>query len=657
MKKLLILMVLLTNVVQTMDGQLFRTRKAIRALKIAQKYINENRLEEAKAQLQQTIQIKDNFAVAYRELGKVHLLLEEYEEAIVAYEKSFALNPKLSRAAYYECGEAYFRLSKFDTAAIYFSQYEDLKGTRYTNAKKEKDLEKEHDVKAEIRRENYAFALEAVKNPVLEVPPSNLGPKINTPFNDYLPTISGDGLLLIYTTEKTYSPLETPTGENIYVSKKVEDEWTQSASFDNNLNTEVNEGMAKFASNERYMYFAGCQRDDSEGGCDIYEAQLRDNLLKEIRHLEGGVNSRYWDSQPSITCDGSMMFFSSNREGGLGGADIWVSYRKLNGTWSEAENLGPIINTPGDEESPFIAPDGLTLYFSSTGHPGMGDGDLFMTRLDMLSDGSWEWREPLNLGYPINTPFQEVGLFIKPDGKTALFASSRLGGAGGLDIYDFELPEDYQPYEMVLLEGRVTDEFSEEPLTLSLDVMRNGHKWELQTDEDGWYFICLPAKKAYAFQVNHLDYEYYMEAAFLAAQDNSIPFRFDIALIPKRRPTMPLAKNEPTQLTYSFYFDFDTYALNEKIRGQLKELVQKLETEEGWGVEVIGFTDDIGNRAYNQMLSEQRAKAIVEYLNNAGIEVKTIRQEGRGAIASTGTVDDEEEDKAKNRRVEVIIRK
>ncbi len=647
------LVILFLFCVQPAEAQMFTTLKAIRSLRTAQSLVDAGKLIEAKKELETTIKIKNDFAVAYRELGRVCLELYEFQNAIDAYEKSFALDPALSRAAYFECGEAYFRLSKFDTAATYFSQYDIMKDARYTNAKKETSLESEHDSRITTRTENYLFALEAIKAPTLGLGegPFNVGEKINSPKDEYLPSISGDGLILIYTTQQTTNPLGATTGENIFISKNIKKQWTDGESFSLDVNTEFNEGMAKFAADERFVYFAGCSREDAMGGCDIYEMRLNNLDLLEINPLKGRINSTGWDSQPSISCDGMVMYFASSREGGYGGSDIWRSFRMDDGTWSSAENLGASINTPGDEEAPFIASDGVTLYFSSTGHPGMGDGDIFMTRIQQVNDVIWSWLEPYNLGYPINSPFQEVGLFVKPDGKTAYYASSRLEGQGGLDIYEFTLPEHFQPYDMVFIEGQVKDEFTEEPLELTLDVMRNGKKWEVQTDKDGWYFMCLPTQKAYAFQVNNPEYEYYMEAAFLPAQNNSIPFRFDISLIPKRRVTKPVNIG-PQELTFDIYFDFDNFALDDKARGQLKELVGKLETESGWEVEIIGYTDDLGNVAYNQMLSEQRAKAVVTYLDNAGIKVKSIRQEGKGPVKS-----DENNEREKNRRVEIVIRK
>jgi outer membrane protein OmpA-like peptidoglycan-associated protein/tetratricopeptide (TPR) repeat protein len=635
------------------NSNLFKTLKAVKSLKTAQRYINKNDFETAKIHLKKTIRIKKDFAVAHRELGKVYLMLNEFEEAVKSYETSFDLNSKLSRAAYYECGEAHFRLGDFETAAELFKQYEDLKGTRYTNKRRESDLETQHDRSAKQRRLNYQFALEAVKNPTAEQP-NNLGGTVNSNFDEYLPSMAGNGDILIFTSEKTYSPVDMPTGENVFIVKKDATEWLDPVGISPLINSPVNEGMAKLAADERYMYFAACQRDDSKGGCDIYKATLDNYRVDAVRPLEGQLNSEFWDSQPSITCDGKTMYFSSSREGGYGGADIWVSFQRPDESWSEAVNLGPEINTDGDEEAPFIAPDGKTMYFASTGLPGMGDGDIFMTRY--IKDGvGWKWTKPQNLGYPINSTFQEVGIYLKSDGYTAYLASSRLGGFGGLDIYEVELGENFQPNNMVLVEGKVTDNITGEPLKVEMDILREDDKWLIKSDENGRYFICLSAKQAYAFTVAQPSYEYFSEAAFLAEQDNSIPFRFDISLTPNELPSRDELTVEDNEVSMNFYFDFDDFSLNTQTRNQLEKLISKLKSEPDWEIEVIGYADNIGSSAYNQLLSEKRAQSIVTYLQDAGITVSKVRQEGRGAVSSSSIGGGSSSDK--DRRVEVIMRK
>ncbi len=631
-----------------------KTLKAVNALKTAQKYINKSDFETAKIHLKRTIRIKKNFAVAHRELGKVYLMLKEYENAISAYEKSFDLNPRLSRAAYYECGEAHFRLGDFDTAAKLFKKYESLKDTRYTNKKRESELETTHDASAKLRRQNYKFAQEAIKNPTSDHP-LNLGGTVNSTYDEYLPSMASNGDILVFTSEKTYSAVDMPTGENIFIVKKDLGAWLDPIGISPLINSPVNEGMAKFAADERYMYFAACEREDSKGGCDIYKATLDQYKISKVRPLEGELNSEFWDSQPAITCDGQTIYFSSSREGGYGGADIWVSYLRPDGAWSPAQNLGPDINTAGDEEAPYVAPDGQTLYFASTGLPGMGDGDLFITK-QVKKDDKYVWGKPVNLGYPINSTFQEVGIYLKPDGYTAYFASGRLGGFGGLDVYEVELNEEFQPNEMVLVQGQVTDNLTGEPLDRTeVEIIREDRKWELITDEEGRYFLCLRSSQAYAFTVAVANYEYFSEAAFLPQQDNSIPFSFDISLIPNNIPIREEEVSELAEIKMNFYFDFDDFSLNTKTRNQLQKLIVRLAKEPNWEVEVIGYADNIGSTAYNQLLSEKRAQSIVTYLTDEGIKVSNVRQEGRGAssassLSISGT-------SQKDRRVEVILRK
>ena len=639
-----------------MDAQsinFVKTLKAVNSLKTAQKFINTSDFETAKIHLEKTIKIKDDFAVAYRELGKVHLMLSEYEDAVQAYEKSFDLNPKLSRAAYYECGECHFRISNFDVAATYFKQYQTMKNTRYTNKRREVALEVKYDSEAKQRRENYEFAMEAIKHPVSDKPVS-LGGKVNSTYDEYLPSMSGDGNMLIFTSERTYSTVDMPTGENIFIIKKDLGSWLDPLSISPMINSPVNEGMAKLAADERYMYFAACQREDSKGGCDIYRAVLDNFRVDAVRPLEGELNSEGWDSQPAITCDGRTMYFSSSRDGGYGGADIYVSFLRPDGSWSEAQNLGAGINSEGDEEAPYIAPDGNTMFFASTGLPGMGDGDIFVTFREK-SDKDYYWTKPKNLGYPINSTFQEVGFVLKPDGYSGYLASSRIGGFGGLDIMEVEIPEEYQPARTVLLEGRVTDDLTGAPLEVDIEIIRNDDKWKIQSDEDGYYFLCLSAKQAYSFSVAVPNYEYFSEAAFLAEQDNSIPFRFDIALIPNNIPIRKDDDDTPSRISMNIYFDFDDFALNDQARAQLDKLIEKLENDPEWEVEVIGYTDNVGSTAYNQILSEKRAESVVTHLEDADVIVNKVRQEGRGASTSSSV--DSLRGSSKDRRVEVVLRK
>lgn len=620
------------------------TSSAKQSLQYAQGFINDKDYKRAEKQLKHTIKIKDDFAIAYRELGKVYIELQKYELAIETLERSFALDKELSRAALFECGEAYFQLGTTDTAFDYFEQFQAMKHGKYANKSKESGLELTYELHLEERERNLAFIQQMDTNQ-FRIRPVPLSQHINSKHDDYLPTITSDGMSLVYTRQQISGD------ENVMISHFDEGEWQEGRSFGNTINTNKNEGMAKFEAHGKAFYFAGCMRSDTEGGCDIYKADWENGEVSSVERLDGNLNSTFWDSQPSITCDGQFMYFSSTRkEGSQGGSDIWVSRRMTNGEWNIPINLGPIVNTPGDEEAPFISSDGSTLYFTSNTHPGQGDGDLFMT-----TRTGGKWSTPMNMGYPINSPGKELGFYVQADGKTAYFSSARKGGQGGLDIYKIELPKVMKPATIVHLEGYVLDVNTRKPIESEVKVSRKGAEWNMQTDEEGWFYICLPANKGYSFQVEHEGYEYYIGAQYLVEQDNVAPVKFEIELEPRKaKPELVSKGPVVTKKTKQFFFEFDSYKITQTAKKDLKSLVQLLKKEEDWRVEVVGYADKNGDIKYNQMLSEKRAGSIVNYLKDAGIKVdKVVKHEGRG---SAGISDDDEEAR-QNRRVDVVLRR
>lgn len=624
------------------DTEFIETNSAKKSLRFAQDFINKGKLEKARKQLKHTIKIKEDFAVAHRELGMVCLELDRFTEAIEAYELSFELDDKLSRAAFFECGEAHFKSGDIEMALHYFQKYQDLTGKSYANKQKESDLEIEYDLLLPERMNSCNYITQMDTSGVY-VQPVNMGKNINSKYDDYLPTITSDGAHLVYTrTEKGRN-------QNILTSRFKDLNWQKSKSFGSQLNTNKNEGMAKFEAHGRSFYFAGCMREDTEGGCDIYQADLDNGEITAVTRLEGHLNSRFWDSQPSVTCDGTTMYFSSSREGGLGGADIWVSRRQKNGDWGYPENLGPSINTSGDEEAPYISNDGHTIYFSSTGHLGQGEGDLFIAR----HNGS-TWEKAINMDYPINSPAKEMGIYVQADGKTAFYSSARSGGRGGLDIYSIELAEKFQPKPIVQLEGTVVDAVSGEPVECTVKISRKEEKLSIQTNEEGWFFLCLPGDKGYSFQINEKGYEYLIDAQFLAAQDNKTPIKIALQLQPNNRARPELVAKgivEPQEKRVQFFFDFDSHDLSEQSITDLTALAAFLKKEHDWQLEVVGYADQKGDHQYNLRLSQLRARSIVDFLNRQGIDIKqVVRNEGKGSLGTQA-------EESRSRRVDVILRK
>lgn len=620
------------------------TNNAKESLRIAERFMNKGKINAAIKQLEHTVKIKKNFAIAHRLLGKTYLDTGQFKKAIKALEQSFEIDDKLSRAALFECGEAYFKLGDPELAMYFFNRYEKMKDNNYTNVKKESGLEITYDLMLEERKMNCDYVFNLDKSMIIDEP-YNLGKNINSKYDEYLPTITSDGKKLVFTRKLK------DINEDIYLSYRDGENWKKGKAYGNSLNTDENEGMARFEMHGKAFYFSGCMREDTEGGCDIYKATLKDDEIIEVSRLEGNLNSHEWDSQPSISCDGTKMFFSSTRKDGIGGGDIYLSSLMPNGDWGIPSNLGATINTKGDEEAPFIANDGKTLYFTSTGHPGQGDGDLFVSR---FKNGIWT--KPENLGYPINSTGKEIGMYVQGNGKTAYFASERMNGTGGLDIYTFELPEELRPIPMVHLEGFVNNEETKEPIETTIIISNSEDKFTAQSDETGWFFLCVPGNKGYSFQINEKGYEYFIDAQFLDAQDNTSNNIIKLPLIPKNNvKTVAVRKGSSVrEKRVQFFFDFDSFDLTQKAELELKELSKLLNREKEWKVEVVGYADNSGSAGYNKKLSEKRAKAIVSFLSEYGVTIETvIKTEGLGSIASAPNNDTS----SQSRRVDVVLRK
>lgn len=410
--------------------------------------------------------------------------------------------------------------------------------------------------------ECIAFRRQAKANPV-PFNPTNMGANVNSVYDEYLPTLTADGQTLILTRRDQQQ-------EDFYECRLQEDgQWSPARRMDEPLNSDNNEGAACISQDGRIMILTICEREDGFGRCDLYRSYQHDGKWSRPRNLGRTVNGASWESQPSLSIDGKTLYFVSTRPGGYGGYDIWKTTLR-DGHWTQPVNLGPSINTPGDEKSPFIAFDNKTFYFSSNGHMGMGGMDLFVA--ERIDDTAWS--RPKNLGYPINTLRDESSLIVSPDGSTAIFSSDQYGGIGLLDLYSFSLPEELRPQPV-----EYVDEIVE--AAPSLEV---GTSIELKN-------VSFETGKSNLYEISYVDLDKVVELMTL-------------------NPTMH--------------------------------------------IELGGHTDNVGNSAFNQKLSEQRAKAVYDYLIGKGISNSRLSYKGYGPsrpIADNST----EEGRSQNRRTEFTI--
>lgn len=601
----------------------------------AGKFIAANDYTKAITQLQEAINIDKGFAAAYQQLGDIYRKLQNYTSAKENYKKVLSINPAFHPLTYFGLAESEFNTGEYSDALVHFRKY----AASANLSEKSKELVNKY-------ISNSEFSIKAIEHPV-PYKPVNMGAGVNTNAQEYLPVLTADEETLIFTRRVNEN-------EDFFKSTKQAGNWNNSIYLSKNINTEAyNEGAQYISPDGMYLFFTGCNRPDGLGRCDIYLSRREGKDWSKPFNIGAPVNTAGWESQPSLSADGRTLYFTSTRPGGKGGYDIWKSDLKTDGSWTNPVNLGPNINTAYDEQSPFIHPDGQTLYFSSNGWPGLGNKDLFISRKDSSlhhSEGL-NWNKPENLGYPINTFGEESGLTIGSNGKTAFFASDHPGGFGGLDLYSFELPVDLRPKPVTYVKGKVIDKKTTGPLTARIRItnLKNGQVvYDDTNDEDsGEFLVSLAAGQNLALSVDKAGYLFYSEN-FSLDKPNSANKPFLISV--------PLQRFETgSSVTLrNVFFDTNKYELLPESRTELQQLVRFLTLNPRAGIEIRGHTDDIGDESVNQLLSENRAKAVYNYLIANKIDPSRLTVKGYG---ETKPVDDNatEEGRQKNRRTEFII--
>ncbi len=551
---------------------------------------------------------------------------DQFTEAINLYRKVIEINPDF-QIPYYKLAYAALSYGEFETALNYIKQYKEKKGNQIDAGK------------IAHTEAIAAFGTNAVKNPV-PFDSKNLGPAINSPLDEYFPGTTADEQTLIYTR------LEGNMTEEFYVSKKGNDQnWTKSFNMGQPINTDQNEGTVSISADGQYVFFTACNRANAEGSCDLYFSALDGDLWREPRSLGFPVNTRAWESQPSVSFDGRTLYFSSNRPGGYGEMDLWyTTYTK--GRWSPPINMGPEINTPGNEESPFIAKDDQTLYFSSDGHLGLGGNDLFISR----KQANGKWGQPENLGFPINSHKDERCLAIAANGVDAYIATERPGGLGGLDILGFVLHEKIRPIKTGYVKGIVYDARTLKKLRARIELI------DLETEKTvieavsnkltGQFLFCLQGNKNYALNVSCEGYLFYSENFSLKNQPATEPLTLDVPLNQIIEGGRVVLKN--------IFFDVDKFELKAESKVELNKLIAFLKANATMKIEIGGHTDNTGVKEKNLALSNNRAKAVYDYLQQNGIDAARLSYKGYAEVQPIAD-NKTEAGRKQNRRTEFKI--
>ncbi len=597
---------------------------------------------EARVLLKEAVEIDPGFARANWVLADMLYKQKRPLEAKVYLETVTRICPEFEPIAFYRLGLIYFEEKKWKEASQVLQQFVDSK------SRKEAEKSESRELITACR-----FYLDGYANPV-PFNPSTLD-AICSEADEYLPIITPDQEFA-YFTRSTF--IEDRFTGGINTEKKRQERFCLSSVVGSNsftkgeplpapFNSNNNEGGATLSADNRLMFFTICRNEGGEGlNCDLYYSVNSGGKWSEIKNAGSTINGKTsWESQPSLSSDGRTLYFASNREGGKGGIDIWKSTRDAKGNWGIPENLGPDINTPGNEKSPFFHSDGQTLYFSSTGHVGFGGYDIFLSKLGKDDI----WAKPKNIGYPINSEKDDLGFFVSTDGQHGYFASDKMKGKGGWDVYSFDLYKEARPEKVLFVSGALKDENNKVISDARVEI-KNVRTKEIQTiDVDsltGKYVAVV------AFNDDHIVTVQKEGKAFtsqyFSKADSSLgkPVKMDMKV-------ESIEVGKPYKLN-NIRFGTNSSMLNRETLVIIEELTRFLQMNKSVKIAIQGHTDNVGNPAENQRLSEARAKVIFDLLILNGIASERLSYKGFGSsrpVASNLT----EKGKALNRRTEFQV--
>ncbi|MGB3585676.1 MAG: OmpA family protein [Tunicatimonas sp.] len=639
--------------------------------------------EQAKEMYIQAAQLDPNNVKANFMAGKTIVETVNKGEATPYFQQVYQLDADYRFDLLYSIARAYQYGLQFEDAIEYYNRY-------LEKLSQEKDYRGEDKIPAnQVKRRVYECenGLEFVAN-ARNFIIKNIGSSINSSGLDYAPVINADETMMIFTSRRRENNLnenvfdDNFAYEDIFISYKENGQWGSAKNIDEPVNTLYFESNLALSADGKQLYV---YRDENNG--DIYVSDQRsDGSWSEPEPVSDNINSTYSENSVTVSPDGQTLYFSSDRPGGFGGLDLYKCEKDRRGEWGKVTNLGETVNTPYDEDGVFMDFDGKTLYFSSRGRKGMGGYDIFKSVYKAEDDN---WNDPVNLGYPINTPDDDIYFVSTKDGKRGYFSTVRNDGVGYLDIYMVEIPDqteelanklDQKNQKQLTDEGGLTNRNigqvnqqknnALQPVQLLLKVEDGSNQQALEaqvslkgSDENEALTPQKVAKGIYRFDIqNNQTVEYALAVEkpgyIYKSVKVSIPpmankpqeFRKKITLDPVAQVTT----NYRMVLNF-VYFDFNSAQLEDRSQAELNRLKNFLDENPGVRVEIAGHTDNIGPTTYNKTLSQKRAQAIVNYLVEQGIAVERLTAQGYGESDPIASNDDETEGRELNRRVEMRV--
>ncbi len=573
-------------------------------------------------------------------LGLTYRYTLNFENAIAQFKKLESINPNYFAWYYYEEGFCYESLRQFDNAARCYRLFTEKFSGDPTR------MNFVHQARYRLNYIQKQKELAAMKPSMQE--PTKLPAPINTKYPDYMPAMDPTGTKVYFTSKRvggiTQEDASAPDGdEDIFFIEKTNGKWSDPQPLPQPINSAANEGAACFSADGQLMVYTACSRADGIGNCDLYIATLQGNTWTQPRNMGNVVNSQEWDSQPTISPDGNRIIFCSARPGGYGAEDLYMIEKNSFGEWGPASNLGGMVNTPFSDDSPFLAQDGKTLYFGSKGHPGFGGYDIFKT---VFENGKWS--EPVNIGKPLNTDGDDNYFTIGGSGEMGYFSSNR--GDGQVDLYEIGIPPSMRPEATVVVEGIVTDAKTKKDLDADVKVedLNSGELIAVNKSNSatGKYLVVLQAGRTYSVSASKDGY-------FFHSERFDIPLTVKYETIEKNISLRPFEKGASVVLN-NIFFETGKATLSAQSRLELQKAIALLNANPKMKIEVGGHTDNVSDDAFNLKLSQDRARAVKDYLVKGGIGAERLVAKGYGESAPIAS-NDTDGGRQSNRRTEFKI--
>ena len=573
-------------------------------------------------------QIYDMYALIYW-LKEDVLKSREYAK------KCLNLCPEKFSTSNYIMGMIHFQLRDYQICADYIEKASEI-GLK-NRFKEDATITLENSrILAQIMRDTVPYNPEIVKG-------------VSTEADEYLPLISPDQEIALYTRRglrDEYGVIDKKSEDFVFSEGSMED-FNEGEEMAYPFNQNNNEGGATITIDNKILYFTICsQFYTSYNNCDIYYVEKdKDGEWSDLKPMKSINNPKSWESQPSISSDGTTLVFASDRRGGFGGIDLYIVKKDEFGYWGVPQNMGEIINSTLNEKSPFFHVDGETMYFASQQFPSLGGYDIFMSKLGEDN----KWKKPHNLGYPINTEDDELGMFVTTDGQTAYFCSNKLDGVGGWDLYSFDLYEKVKPERVLFIKGDIKDSEGILVDSVSLELKNittneitkisvNGGKYvSALTLEDSDDVLITFNKEGYAFNSH-----------YISSTDESFsgPAKMDVEI--------NKVESGKTFELNNIYFATDSFNINKVTKSILTEFSNYLKENSNLKLLISGHTDDVGNKEDNLILSTNRARSVYTFLVESGVDESRLNYKGFGEdrpIYDNST----RKGRAKNRRTECTI--